>query len=89
MIFSLFLYFPKPYDIKSFLVVGGSSILGTLGSYAITEAVVYGKAGPSQALCEIQASFMLLLEVLIVGKVPNALQVLGFGFGIFAVLIIS
>eukprot|EP00347_Sterkiella_histriomuscorum_P015807 403355609 len=85
----MFLIYPKPYQATTFFIVGLSSIIGALGSFSINEAIIHGKAGPSQALCEIQASYMLVLEVLILGKMPNLMQVSGFAFGIVSVIVIS
>lgn len=36
-----------------FITVGGISLFGTLANYLLNEAIVHGKAGPSQALCEV------------------------------------
>ena len=54
IIFSVVFFFsPHPYPISTFMTVGGISILGALGAFLITEAVVYGKGGPAHALTEV------------------------------------
>ena len=54
VIFSLvYLFSPHPYPLSTLLTVGGISVLGSLGAFLITEAVVYGKGGPAHALTEV------------------------------------
>ena len=82
VVFSLvYLFSPHPYPLSTFLKVGGISILGALGAFLITEAVVYGKGGPAHALTEVQSLYVLILEVIILGKIPTMNQVVGFTFG--------
>jgi len=82
LVFSaVFVLSPHPYPLSTFLTVGAISIVGALGAFLITEAVVYGKGGPAHALTEVQSLYVLVLEVLILGKIPSMKQVIGFTFG--------
>ena len=85
----MFITIPNPYDAATLMEIGACSIIGTFGVYLINEAVVHGKAGPSQALTESQSLFLLLLEIIILGSIPNYLQVIGFTFGIIGGLFIT
>ena len=85
----LFLVFPRPYSSEIFWYIAIGSVAGTLGLYFITEATIYGKAGPSQALVECQTLWCLCLEVTILGKIPNWLQLVAFGCGIIGGLLIA
>jgi drug/metabolite transporter (DMT)-like permease len=78
---TIFALSPHPYPLSILLTVGGISILGALGAFLITEAVVYGKGGPAHALTEVQSLYVLILEVVILGKIPSIKQVIGFTFG--------
>ena len=78
----LFIILPNPYSIETILLIGACSIIGTGGVFLINEAVVHGKAGPSQALTESQSLFLLVLEITVLGKIPNYIQVIGFTFGV-------
>ena len=64
-------------------------MVGTLANYLLNEAIVYGKAGPSSALCESQSLWLLVLEVIILGKFPNVVQVIGFSVGMIGGLFIA
>lgn len=85
----IYLCMDRPYSLATILSIGGVSFLSYLGVLLITEAVVHGKAGPSQALCEVQSPFLLALEILFIGKVPNYLQAIGFGVGVLGGLCIG
>ncbi|TNV78815.1 hypothetical protein FGO68_gene5254 [Halteria grandinella] len=69
-------------SLRHFQVVGGISLFGTLGNYLLNEAIIHGRAGPSQALCEVQSIWMLFLEVAVLGKLPSRFQSVGFVLGI-------
>lgn len=69
-------------SLRHFQVVGGISLFGTLGNYLLNEAIIHGRAGPSQALCEVQSIWMLFLEVAVLGKLPSGFQSVGFILGI-------
>lgn len=69
-------------DTAHFWTIGGISLLGTAANYLLSEAIVHGRAGPSQALCESQSLWMLALEVAVLHKVPNEWQVIGFVLGL-------
>ncbi len=79
--FTIFMSCENPFPAKIIFAVGGISILGATAAFLITEAVVYGKAGPAHALTEVQSLYVLILEVVVLGKVPNVLQMVGFVFG--------
>jgi drug/metabolite transporter (DMT)-like permease len=68
---TIFVLSPHPYPLITLLKVGGISILGALGAFLITEAVVYGKGGPAHALTEVQSLYVLILEVIVLGKIPS------------------
>lgn len=70
--FTIFMFCENPFPLSIIFAVGGISILGATAAFLITEAVVYGKAGPAHALTEVQSLYVLILEVLVLGKVPNA-----------------
>ena len=79
--FIVFMSISNPYPISTILQVGGISCIGATGTFLITEAVVYGKGGPANALTEVQSLFVLILEVLIMEKIPGLWQMIGFAFG--------
>jgi drug/metabolite transporter (DMT)-like permease len=79
--FTIFMSCENPFPASIIFAVGGISILGATAAFLITEAVVYGKAGPAHALTEVQSLYVLILEVLVLGKIPNTLQMIGFVFG--------
>ena len=53
------------------------SFFNALGWLLCSEACINGIAGPAQALIELQCIWQLMLEVIIHGHVPTALQFLG------------
>jgi drug/metabolite transporter (DMT)-like permease len=57
--------------LKHFFTVGSISLFGTCANYLLNEAVIHGKAGPSQALVESQSLWMLFLEVFFLHEMPN------------------
>lgn len=69
----LFIVMPNPFDTMTIVEMGAISIAGAFGNFLVNEAIVHGKAGPTSALCEIQSLWLLALEVLILGKLPNYL----------------
>lgn len=75
--------------LRHFFTVGGISLFGTFANYLLNEAVIHGKAGPSQALVESQSLWMLFLEVFFLGEMPNELQVIGFVLGLSGGLCIA
>jgi drug/metabolite transporter (DMT)-like permease len=79
----IFLALPNPFEWATILQMAGLSIVCSIGNFMVNEAIVHGKAGPTSALCEIQSLWLLVLEVFILGKVPNFLQIIGFSLGIF------
>ena len=83
--FTIFISCENPFPASVIFSVGGISILGATAAFLITEAVVYGKAGPAHALTEVQSLYVLILEVLVLGKIPNTLQMVGFVFGFIGV----
>ena len=85
----IFLVSPKPYNSVVFWFIAIGSLMGTIGVYLITEAVIHGKAGPTQALVECQTLWCLFLEVTILSKVPNTIQLVAFLFGIIGGLCIA
>ena len=78
---TVFVICENPYPLATVFQVGGISIIGATGTFLITEAVVYGKGGPAHALTEVQSLYVLVLEVLILGRIPNVMQIVGFSFG--------
>ena len=68
---------------KHFITVGSISLFGTFANFLLNEAIVHGKAGPSQALVEIQSIWLLFLEVFFMNKIPTNDQTIGFFVGIF------
>ena len=44
---SAFMMMKNPYSFTIVMTVGSISILGCIGSFLITEAIVYGKGGPA------------------------------------------
>ena len=71
--FFMWIYLPNPYGWDTILTIGGIQILGTIGNFLVNEAIVHGKAGPTSALCEIQSLWLLVLEIFVLSKIPNAL----------------
>lgn len=55
--------------------------MAAIASYVLTEAIAYGKGGPSYALHEIQSIIALILEIIFLNKVPSTLQIVGFAVG--------
>jgi drug/metabolite transporter (DMT)-like permease len=74
---------------KHFFTVGSISLFGTCANYLLNEAVIHGKAGPSQALVESQSLWMLFLEVFFLHEMPNEMQVVGFVLGLSGGLCIA
>ncbi len=70
---TLILILPKIIPIKTMLIVGAISILGSFAGFFASEAVVNGKAGPASALIEIQSLVLLTLEIVFMDKIPNVL----------------
>ena len=79
--FTIFINCTNPYPLSTILLIGGISIFSAVASFIFTEAIVYGKGGPAHALSEVQSLFVLILEILILGKFPNMMQIVGFSFG--------
>ena len=71
--FIMWISLPNPYGWETILTIGGIQILGTFGNFLVNEAIVHGKAGPTSALCEIQSLWLLVLEIFVLSKIPNAL----------------
>jgi hypothetical protein len=71
--FTIFMCCENPFPLSIIFSVGGISILGATAAFLITEAVVYGKAGPAHALTEVQSLYVLILEIVVLGNIPNAL----------------
>ena len=69
----LFIAMPNPYDTWTIVEMGAISIAGAFGNFLVNEAIVHGKAGPTSALCEIQSLWLLVLEIFVLSKIPNAL----------------
>ncbi len=67
----LILCLPMPYSWDLFFKIVGLSFLGAAALFLLNEAIVHGKAGPSQALVEIQSIAILFLEITVMGQVPN------------------
>ena len=59
------------YTPELILQIGGISLISCLGFYALSEAVAFGKGGPSVALHEIQSLFVLILEIGFLHKIPD------------------
>jgi len=64
-------YEPMPASVVTFMALGAFFCM--LGFYLITEACVYGKAGPAQALMELQCIWQLFMEIAIWGTKPSLL----------------
>lgn len=78
----MFIILPNPYSPWTILEIGLISIAGAFGNFLVNEAIVHGKAGPTSALCEVQSLWLLVLEIVILGKLPNYMQTIGFILGI-------
>jgi len=68
---------------------GIGSFFNMLGFFLCTEASVYGKAGPSQALMELQSVFQLLMEIALFGRVPNIIETGGMVFALIGTFTIA
>ncbi len=59
------------------------------GIAVVMEAVAHGKAGPSQALVNVQVIWQLILEIAIHQKYPGAIQIVGMAVGILGAIVIG
>ena len=66
----------------------GASIVWVLGVLGLNGAMTYGKAGPSQALIQLQSPIQLVMEIAIFSKMPTYFGVLGMGLCILGALVI-
>ncbi len=85
----LYLVTEFPYSSFVFWSVVLTSIVGFIGSYMMYEAVVYGKAAPSQAINGTQSLFTLILEIVILSIVPSTLEIIAFFIGLGGSLLIA
>ncbi|CDW74701.1 UNKNOWN [Stylonychia lemnae] len=78
----IFVFMVDDLSARTFFGVSGASLLSSSAIFLLNEALVHGKAGPASALVEIQSAFLLLQEVIFLGKIPNHLQLIGFFLGL-------
>jgi hypothetical protein len=64
---ALFFILYNPYSLYTIMVIITGSTLGCFAFYLINEAAVYAKAGPSLAISEIAAIWLLFLEIIYLG----------------------
>jgi len=86
LVYSL-VYEPLPSSVIFFIAVG--SMFNMTGFFLCTEACVYGKAGPAQALMELQSIWQLLLEVVIYSNIPNIMQIIAMGFALVGSIVVA
>lgn len=71
MFLILFLALPNPYEFIVIATIGLLSIAGIAGNFLVTESIVYGKGGPTSAMCEVQSLWLLALEIYYLNKIPS------------------
>jgi len=81
--------YETPYTWGEAWPVGVGSYFLVAGVITLNIAVAYGKAGPSQALVQIQVIVQLVFEILVFGLVPNWLQFVGMAMGVAGACVIS
>lgn len=62
-----------PYTAAVFWCIGALSLIGITSILLVTMAVAYGKAAPSLALNDCSSLWTLLLEIVILEKLPTIL----------------
>jgi len=60
-----------------------------LGYFFCTEACTYGKAGPAQALMEMQSVWQLVLEMIVYGNIPTYLQGVGMAIALSGSVVVA
>jgi hypothetical protein len=67
----LFFTLYNPYSFYTVVVIIIASTMGCFAFYLLNEAAVHGKAGPSLAIAEIAALWLLMLEIIFLSQVPT------------------
>ena len=66
-----------------------ASIFLLVGQVTLAVALVHGKAGPAQALLQLQCVFTLFWEIVVFRRLPNLKEVIGMTLGIIGASIMS
>ncbi|CDW76796.1 UNKNOWN [Stylonychia lemnae] len=77
------------YDQLTFFTILSGSFLFIFAILMLNVALAKGKAGPIQAIIQLQVLFQLLLEILFLNLTPNVSQFVGFGIGMIGIIILS
>ncbi|CDW75900.1 UNKNOWN [Stylonychia lemnae] len=78
----------KSYTSNEALIFISTSFLQIIGLLFLNGAIIFGKAGPSQALIQLQSPFQLALEIIIMSQIPNIYALSGMAICIVGALII-
>ncbi|CDW71778.1 UNKNOWN [Stylonychia lemnae] len=78
----------QPYTLQEALYVLSASAVWILGVLCLNGAITYGKAGPVQALAQLQSPSQLIMEISIFTRIPTLYGVSGMLLSIIGALII-
>ena len=78
---------PIPGSVILYVALG--AFFNMAGFFLVAEACSYGKAGPAQALMELQSIWQLTLEMIIYQKYPNFLQVIGMSCALVGAFVVA
>ena len=76
------------FKTNEFLMANGSTMLMDTAIVLFSRAVEFGKAGAVQSIQESKSVVQTVLEVLVMGSVPNAGQISGMVVGLIGVTVI-
>ena len=79
----------QTFDIVPSIVFMCAVFMGNLGLYLIITSIMNWKAGPAEALATSQNLINLLLEIMILGRMPTFLEICGLIAGIAGAIVIA
>ncbi len=78
----------SPYSPRELYSIGLASVIACIAGICLNGALTYGKAGPVQALVQLQSPTQLMLELIVYAKVPSVLGLCGMGVSTFGAMVI-